>query len=97
MPRVIVSAGAARGLARCPLSLSDNHPLSLRRAADVIKRHFAVLASRPDVGRPWPDLPELRELVIAFGDTGYVASYRYNPERDALVILAFRNQREAGY
>ena len=27
----------------------------------------------PDIGRPFPEMPDLRELVIAFGDSGYVA------------------------
>lgn len=33
----------------------------------------------PDVGRPFPEMPALRELVIAFGDSGYVALYRHEP------------------
>lgn len=42
-------------------------------------------------------MPELRELVIAFGDSGYVALYRHEPAVDAVYILAFRHQKEAGY
>jgi len=49
------------------------------------------------MGRPCFDLPELRELVIAFGDSGYIALYRYNPAADTVYVLAFRHQREAGY
>jgi plasmid stabilization system protein ParE len=37
----------------------------------------------------------LREWVIDFGDSGYVARYRLDP--DEVVILAARHQREAGY
>ncbi len=38
---------------------------------------------------------EYRELVIGFGDSGYVVLYRYD---DAIaVILAVRHQKEAGY
>lgn len=44
-----------------------------------------------------PDLPELRELVIAFGDSGYVALYRNESADDAVYVLAFRHQKEAGY
>ncbi|WP_425287429.1 type II toxin-antitoxin system RelE/ParE family toxin [Paramesorhizobium deserti] len=51
----------------------------------------------PDIGRPFPELPELRELVIAFGDFGYVALYRHEPDDDAVYVLAFRHQKEAGY
>ncbi|MBB5274336.1 hypothetical protein HNR26_000374 [Rhizobium rosettiformans] len=39
----------------------------------------------------------MRELVIPFGETGYVALYRYDEEADLVYILAFRHQREAGY
>ncbi len=51
----------------------------------------------PDIGRPLDDLPELRELIIKFGDSGYVTLYRYQAEFDTVVILAFRRQKEAGY
>ena len=40
---------------------------------------------------------ELRELVIAFGDSGYVALYRYVATEEAVYVLAFRHQKEAGY
>jgi hypothetical protein len=42
-------------------------------------------------------MPELRELVIAFGDSGYVALYRREATDDAVYILAFRHQKEVGY
>src|SRR5207244_2445753 len=40
---------------------------------------------------------ELRELVISFGRTGYVALYRFVPARNQVRILAIRHQRELGY
>lgn len=49
------------------------------------------------MGRPFPELPELRELMIGFGDSGYVALYRHEPTDDAVYVLAFRHQKEAGY
>jgi hypothetical protein len=42
-------------------------------------------------------MPALRELVIAFGDSGYVALYRHEPASDAVYVLAFRHQTEVGY
>jgi len=39
----------------------------------------------------------LRELVISRGCTGYVALYRFEEDQDAVLILAIRHQREAGY
>ena len=38
---------------------------------------------------------EYRELVIEFGDSGYVVLYRYDGA--IAVILAVRDQKEAGY
>jgi hypothetical protein len=55
------------------------------------------LESTPAAGRPLSDLPELRERVIAFGDSGFVALYRHEPAEDVVYVLAFRHQKEVGY
>ena len=39
--------------------------------------------------------PEYREWPIDFGESGYLALYRY--EGDLVTVLAVRHQREAGY
>ena len=39
----------------------------------------------------------LRELVISFGKTGYLALYRFRPERNEVRVLAVRHQRELDY
>ena len=97
MPRVIVTKGAADGLERCRLFLVDKNPLAARRAGQVIENQFILLETTPDIGRPLEDLPDFRELVIAFGESGYVALYRHELEADTVYILAFRHQKEAGY
>lgn len=97
MPRLIITEVAAQGLERCRLFLSSKNPYALIRAGQVIEKHFALLEIEPSIGRPLDDLPELRELVISFGDSGYVALYRHEREMDAVYILAFRHQKEAGY
>jgi hypothetical protein len=35
--------------------------------------------------------------VISWGDTGYLALYRFDAARDLVRILRIRHQREAGY
>lgn len=97
MPRVIVTAGAVSGLERCRQFLSARNQTASRRAGQTIERQFALLETNPDIGRPFPELPELRELVIGFGDSGYVAVYRYDTADDTVYVLAFRHQKEAGY
>jgi len=97
VPRVIVTEAGAQGLERCRRVLTAKNPPSAKRAAQAIERQFLLLETTPDIGRPFPTLPELRELVIGFGDSGYVALYRYEPADDAVYVLAFRHQKEAGY
>ena len=97
MPQVIVTEGAAEGLERCRRLLSVKAPEAARRAGQTIERQFLLLETAPDIGRPFSEMPELRELVIAFGDSGYVAMYRHEPADDAVYVLAFRHQKEVGY
>jgi len=63
----------------------------------VIERQLLLLETAPELGRPLEADPELRELVIGFGEAGYVALYRYVPSEGGVFVLAFRHQREAGY
>jgi len=95
--RVIVTEGAAEGLERCRRFLAVKAAGAARRAGQAIERQLLLLETFPDIGRPFPEMPELRELVIAFGDSGYVALYRHEPADDAVYVLAFRHQKEAGY
>ena len=97
MPHVIVTEGAADGLERCRQFLVAKAPEAARRAGQAIERHFLLLETAPDIGRPLPDMPELRELVITYGDSGYVAVSRHEPAADAVYVMAFRHQKEAGY
>jgi plasmid stabilization system protein ParE len=97
VPQVVVTEGAAEGLERCRQFLAAKTPEAARRAGQAIERQFLLLETAPDIGRPFPEMPELRELVIAFGDSGYVAVYHHEPANYAVYVLAFRHQKEAGY
>ena len=78
------------------------------RALEDIERAFqvldavAVIQSAVDNLRVHPLIGrrvegELRELVISYGRTGYVALYRFVIGRDEVHVLALRHQRELGY
>ena len=97
MPQVIVTEGATEGLERCRKFLAAKSTEAARRAGQAIERQFLLLETAPDIGRRFHEMPELRELVIAFGDSGYVALYRHEPADDAVYVLAFRHQKEVGY
>lgn len=97
MSRLIITEGAGRGLERCRQFLTEKSPQAARRAGEAIEQHLAQLEQHPDIGRPLSDLPELRELIIEFGNTGYVALYRHESADETVYLLAFRHQKEAGY
>ena len=82
---------------RCRRFLAEYNPDAAARAGQTIARHFRLLEDAPDMGRPLAEQPELRELIISFGESGYVALYHHDPDADALYVLAFRHQKEAGY
>jgi len=84
-------------LEKCRLFLSEKSPQAALHAALSIEHQFALLEVEPEIGRPFDDLPELRELIIPFGDSGYVALYRHEIQTDSVYVLAFRHQKEAGY
>lgn len=97
MPRVIVTEGAAEGLERCRRFLAAKALEVAKRASLAIEQQFLLLETTPNIGRPFAEVSELRELLISFGDSGYVALYRHEPADDTVYILAFRHQKEAGY
>jgi len=97
LPQVIVTEGAAQGLERCRQFLVEKNPQAAMRAGQAIKYQFALLETEPNIGRPFDDVPELRELIIPFGDSGYVALYHFDVKAASVYILAFRHQKEAGY
>lgn len=49
------------------------------------------------IGRLVEDHGDLREIVIDFGATGYLAMYRFEPSLDVVTILAIKHQREDDY
>jgi len=55
------------------------------------------LTANPAIGRPSPQEIGWRELIIPFGDSGYIALYRHIAANDTVQILAFRHQREDAY
>ena len=96
MPQVIVSTLAQRDLQRLQNFLKNKNRLAARKAGEVIVRAIQQLKTQPEMGRPVPFLSlKYQELVIGFGDSGYVSLYRFDGE--TAVVLAVRHQREDDY
>jgi plasmid stabilization system protein ParE len=96
MPQVKYARGAVSDLERLHNFLRQKSPTAASRAAEAITNAIGILAEYPNFGRVAEDMPEaFRELLIPFGASGYVAMYRV--EREAVVVLAIRHQKEAGF
>lgn len=66
------------------------------RAMQAIKDGMAFLKSSPFSCRKAANSPFLRELVIPFGSTGYVALFEIVDSK-TVIIGAIRHQREDDY
>ena len=95
MAQVIYSRRAFADLDRLTEFLLKEAPLSAVTAIDTIMDGIQILERHPLIGRRCEQ--DLRELVIAYGQRGYVALYSYEPRADVVLILALRHQREAGF
>ncbi len=95
MAQVVYTAEALGDIERAFVFLAERDPHSAGAAVSAIREAIAMLSDHPLLGR---ELKEpLRELVISFGKTGYLALYRFRPERNEIRILALRHQRELDY
>lgn len=89
------SAKALADLQRAFTFLAEHDPDAGDGTATAIRSAVEMLERHPLVGRIVSG--ELRELVISYGRTGYLALYRFVPHRDEVRVLAIRHQRELDY
>ncbi len=64
-------------------------------AVVAVRSAVEHMASHPLLGRRVQG--DIRELVISYGKTGYIALYRFVVARGDVRILALRHQREIGF
>ncbi len=95
MAQVVYSQNAFANLERAFDFLAEHDPSVALAAAAAIRRAVETLAEHPLIGRRIEG--EIRELVVSYGKTGYIALYRFLPEQNRVRILALRYQRELDY
>lgn len=96
MPRLIWSPPALLDVQHLYRFLAGKNMGAAKRAVKTIRESVMIIAKQPGIGRPAEDMePEYREWMIEFGDSGYVALYRYDGQ--TAVIVAVRHQKEVGY
>lgn len=95
MATLTYSERALTDLERLADFLIETDSSAAGETIELIGEAVELLRRHPLIGRPVEH--ELRELVISRGRTGYVALYAFEDAHDAVLILAIRHQREAGY
>jgi plasmid stabilization system protein ParE len=92
---VVHSARALSHLERAIDDLRERDAEAAISAAGAVRSAVGILSEHPLLGRRIHG--DIRELVISYGRTGYLALYRYVVPRDEVRILAVRPQREIGF
>lgn len=95
--RIRISRAAQCDLERLLDFLAAKDYAAALRARTAIERGYGQLAEMPFASRAaGPDNPFLRELIMPFGGTGYVALFEIE-DSTTVTILAVRYQREDDY
>lgn len=96
MPQIILTPTAIYDLKRVHNFLSAKSPILAQRASAIIIKSFRILLLHPNIGKPIDNIDlHYRELIIPFGESGYIALYL--TKDNITTILALRHQKEAGY
>ncbi len=95
MAAVVYSAKALSHLERAFDFLASENPDASIAAAWAIRSAVENLVVHPLLGRRVHG--DIRELVISYGQTGYIALYRFVVPQDEVRVLAIRHQREIGF
>lgn len=96
MSRLIWTQAALFDVQRAYRFLAEKNIDAAKKAVKAIRAGAQLIAQHPEIGRPAEEMePEYREWLIEFGDSGYVALYRYGV--GSVAIVAVRHQKEVGY
>ncbi len=95
MASVALAPAALADLERLSAFLAQAAPSEAERPVGAALEALRILRTHPRIGRPAE--AGLRELVLSVGRSGYVALYRFDARRDAVLVLRLRHQREAGF
>jgi plasmid stabilization system protein ParE len=95
MPRIIYTQRASQDLFRLHQFLAEKNTAAVLRAVTTIRDSISSLQHMPKMGRPIEH--GLRDWIIDFSSSGYVALYDLNEITDEWVVLAVKHQPEDDY
>ena len=95
MTTVVYSDRALANIERAFALSREKNPVTAATAVVAIRSAADTLAIHPLIGRRIER--DLRELVISYGESGYIAVYRFVVASGEIRVLAIRHQREIGF
>ena len=91
---ILLSRDAVEDVERLRAFLDHADPGAARRALALIWAAIEKLQDFPALGMPTDD-PEIRQLVIRFGASGYIVRYVVLPETADILVTRIWHGREA--
>lgn len=95
MPYLRYSARAQHDLQRLFDFLKEKDAQVALKAISEIRASLTLLLRMPETGRPVED--GLREYIIDFGSSGYIALYEFDSILDEIVVFAVKHQLKDDY
>ena len=76
----------------------ETAPHKATEAITKILETIDILKSSPVIGRYYQTRKgDFRELTIPYGQSGYVALYSFDEQKDLVTVHVIRHQKELGY
>ncbi|MDO4223991.1 MAG: type II toxin-antitoxin system RelE/ParE family toxin [Acinetobacter sp.] len=96
MPQLKYTREAISDLGRISDFMKKVSPDQLTDALQTIQNGLKRLTILPNIGKSvaYETLPNLRQLSINYGKSGYIALYVFDEENDEVVIVGIRHKRE---
>ncbi len=94
MVKIVYAQQAVDDFLRLTDFLIESNPTAALATVELIEEAIMLLGRHPLIGRLVDDV--LRELIISRGKSGYVALYSFEQNRNTILILAIRHQKEVG-
>jgi toxin ParE1/3/4 len=90
---ILLSRDAVQDVERVRTFLDRDNPDAARRALELIWTAIERLKDFPSLGTPTED-PDIRQLVIRFGASGYIVRYIILPDTEDVLITRIWHGRE---
>ena len=97
MGKIVFSRPSLSKLGAIRRFYSSYDPTTADRAVDTMEATLTKLILNPEIGRPFEGSFFRRELVISFGNNGFIALYDIEKAANRIVVVALRHQRESDF